>query len=169
MFRVEQSCLHPGRIERRDSYVTESIDDTLQLCAALCKRQREQQFANRAHEVKCHENDGNCAPYCIIYAFSPNTLAEHGEGKRAFGLKVPTENLSITNQSACSIHLGGLIHLRERLLQLRVALRDVLAITRIDCDSAGLLRIRTMHLRPNAVVLVFDQGMDERVNPAALR
>src|SRR6185437_286018 len=119
MFRVEQSCLHPGRIERRHCYVAEPIDDTLQLCTALSKRRRQQQFAIRAHEVKCHENDGNCAPYCIIDALSPNTLAEHGEGKRAFRLKVPTENLSIKNQSACSIHLGGLIHLRERLLQLR--------------------------------------------------
>ena len=137
MFRVEQSSLQLRRLERRNRYVAESIDDTLQMRAAFRKRQRQQQFAVRAHEVKCHENDGNCAPNCVIHAFSANALTQHREGKRPFGLQIPSENLAVKDQARSS-RSASFAHLRKRFLDLRKALGDVFAIARVDRDAARL-------------------------------
>src|SRR6185437_5277571 len=67
--------------------------------------------------------------------------------------EVPSKNLAVEDQP----RVVAAAYSGKRLCQLRIALGDLLALTRADPHPSWLCRISTVHLRPPAVIFVFQK------------
>ena len=74
--------------------------------------------------------------------------------------EVPAKDFAIEDK----LHLRRGRHLGKSFRQLRIALGDVLAVPRVDCNPPRLRRIGAMNLRPHAVILVLKEGINARAH-----